>query len=475
MDVRRTPLQVRERPHVKRISRLIKSVSANRLSRNGIFAATQVVVVTASMFIVYRMIVAYAGIERFGIWSLLMALSTFIRVGDLSGAGALARFVAMTRYEGTSTPQTIHTVIITALTFNAILAVILFAASPLVFPLILEPGYFSDASALLPYALTAIVIGTLAGATSSAIDGLQRADQRSIAVMAGAISALGASWFLIPAFGIVGYGIGEICRHSVQFAISWLILRTHVPDVGWVPYRWNGSIFRTTFRYALMLNASSLMSTMIDPLSKLAFNHASGPAAVAFFELANRVIVQLRSLISAAAVPMVPALAEYPDARHPEPYGIMARSTSLVLWAAGFLSALSLVLTPIVSLLVVGSLDRTMIIINAVMTFGWSVNLLSLPYYLAGQAYGILRYNLAGHACVVGALLLGMAAGVPLFGWHALLAASIGGLVVGALVTTIGNGAELGLSDLLRKNSTGFLLTTLAIATTCTMAAVAAI
>lgn len=453
-----------------RIFRLVSTVTTSRLSRNGVFAAMQVVVVTASMFIVYRMIVLHAGFERFGVWSLLLALSTFIRVGDLSGAGALARFVAIATKDGASAPQTIHTVVLTALAFNVILALAILVGSPLFFPLILEPEYIGEANALLPYALAAIVIGTLAGATASAVDGLQRADQRSIAVMGAAVVALLSNWYFIPAYGIVGYGIAEVGRQTVQFLLCWIILRRHVPEVGWFPHRWNSAVFRVTFRYALMLNASSLMATMIDPLSKLAFNHASGPTAVAVFELANRVIQQLRSLISAAAVPMVPALSAYSHARRPEALQIMDRATRLAMWAAGILSVASLTATPIVSLFVTGSLDRTLIIMNAALTFGWSVNLLSLPFYLAAQAYGELRWNLAGHACVVGALLLGLAAGVPYFGWHSLLVATIAGLMASTVVISIGSGMALGLKDLLAKSLRGFLTTSLAIGVACAVA-----
>ena len=283
----------------------------SRVSRNAVFALGQSLVAILTMFLSYRLVIATVGLERFGVWSLLLAGSALTRVGDVSGGGALARFVAMAPLadDDQTARNTIDTVLLTSIAVNVVLALALWLVLPNVLHTFIRPEHLAEARELIPYVISSIFLGSLAAAVSSGIDGAQRADQRAVIVMVSSVAFLAACWLLIPIYGVAGYGVAQIVQQLIILVIGWVVLRRHVPGLGWLPLGWRKSIFTETAGYALRLNGIGLMGLMFDPLAKFAFNHAGGPAQVAIYELASRVVVQIRGLVIAAATPLVPAFA----------------------------------------------------------------------------------------------------------------------------------------------------------------------
>lgn len=111
-------------------------LAPGRLGRNALFALSQSLVVVFCIFFVYRLLVAHVGIERLGVWSLLIAGSSLVRIGDISGAGALARFVAMGSRIGEAVPACdyVHTVMLTSIGFNIALGLVIYLVGPMALP-----------------------------------------------------------------------------------------------------------------------------------------------------------------------------------------------------------------------------------------------------------------------------------------------------------------------------------------------------
>jgi hypothetical protein len=260
-----------------RLKRLPARLLAGRLSRNALFALAQGVVATLIVFLIYRLVLLHAGLERFGVWSLLMAAAAVARLADVSGGGALARFVAAAARDPDphAGRDTVHTVLATGLALNAGLGALLWLAAPLLLPLFVADEHLADARALVPWAIAVNVLTALAYATISAIDGAQRADHRALVVMTAALGFLGASWVLVPRYGILGFAVAQTLQQAATLALGWMVLRRHVPGLGWGPRRWRRDLCAETTGYALRLNGVGMMALLFEPL--FAFNHAGAP------------------------------------------------------------------------------------------------------------------------------------------------------------------------------------------------------
>ena len=101
---------------------------------------------------------------------------------------------------------------------------------------------------------------------------------------ASAVIFLTASWLLVPRLGIVGFGAAQLIQQVAILVLGWLVLRRHVADLGWMPYRWRRDVFAETTGYAVKLNGIGIVQLMFEPLAKFAFNHVGGPGLVALYE-----------------------------------------------------------------------------------------------------------------------------------------------------------------------------------------------
>lgn len=395
----------------------------------------------------------HAGLERFGVWSLLIAGVTVARLCDVSGGGALARFVAVSLRsdDAFKARDYVHTVFATSLVFNLVLGFAFWMAAPLILPYFIGSQYLDEARLLLPWAMAVTVLGAIAYAPLSAIDGAQRADKRALVAIAAAFIFLAASWFLVPRFGIVGFAGAQLVQHGVTLAVGWLVLRAHVMGLGWLPLYWRRDIFAETTGYALKLNALGVMGLMFEPLAKFAFNHAGGPGLVALFDLSTRLVTQIRSLVVTAAAPLSPAFAAQSDPRTPAFRNLLEKSLKIAALASIGIAFSALAAAPVVSLVVFDRLSPELLGMNAALTAGWATNTLALPLYFAAQGLGDLRWNFAGSAAISISVAIGAFMLVPPFGPGGLVFAIVTGLVLSMLMVLLGNARAFHVLDIVQK------------------------
>jgi O-antigen/teichoic acid export membrane protein len=432
------------------LSSLRLRVAAGSLSRNALFSTAQSVVALACLFTIYRLLVQEVGLERLGVWSLLLAASALVRIGDVSGAAALARFVAAAGHaDRAGSPRDyVHTVLLTCIAMNFVFAAAIYFSAPLALPLVVGPQHLAEARSLVPFVIAIMLLGAFGAGVTSAIDGAQRADQRALVMMGANLVYLGAAWFCIPRFGMIGFALAQTLQLLVVIVVGWIVLRGHVAGLGWFPSRWSRAVFAQTGAYALKLNAMGIMMMLFDPLAKLGFNHAGGPILVAYYELATRLVTQIRGLVVAGATPLTPAFARFRTPRDPAFGALLEKATRISALAAVATAFLSLTGAPLMSLVILGKIDPELLRMNTALTLGWSINLLCLGFYMAAQGIGVLRWNLASHAVLALCVVVGVFVLVPQFGADGLIGAIVVGLVLSTVMVLAGNARFFGFFSL---------------------------
>ena len=431
-------------------------LAGGQLLQNGLFAAIQSVIVTGCLLLVYRLVITHASLEQLGVWSLLLAGSALLRAGHVSGAGALSRFVAMRSPDAGPghTRNVVHTVMLTSLGLNAALALVFYKLAPLALPRVIAPEYLGEALALLPFVVGTMVLGSLAIAVTSAIDGAQRADQRAMVLVTAALIFLFSSWLLIPQYGVVGFGVAQLIQQVVILVLGWHVLRRHVSDLGWLPFHWRRDVFGETAGFAIKLNAIGVVGLLFEPLVKFAFNHTGGPGLVAIYELASRLVVQVRGFVIAAATPLIPAFAAHTD-RGDVVFRRTLENSVRFISVAGVAVALSAVLgSPLVSVVVLEKLSPEVLIMSTMLTLGWAINVLAIPFYFAAQGQGFLRWNFVSHIVIAASVLAGVFLPTSLFGQDGLLVSIVFGLVLSAPLVIVGNSRLLGIGEAYRTART---------------------
>ena len=427
---------------------------SRQISRNGLFAFGQAIFVTLSLFIVYRLVIMRAGLDQLGIWSLLLAGSAFARIGDVSGAGALSRFVAMRSYRGHGmwARDTVHTVLLTSFAFNTALSIILWFIAPFFLRKYVDPAYLTEATTLLPFAIANMFLGALAVAVTSGIDGTQRADQRALIMIVAALFFVLAGFALVPKLGVLGFAIAQVAYQCVILVIGWFVLRSHISGLGWIPRHWNRGVFVETTGYALKLNGIGVLMLLFEPLTKFAFNDIGGPSLVALYELASRLVTKVRDIAVAAALPLVPAFAAYRTTNDNSFRETILKVTRLTTIVAVVNTVIILAIAPVMSIVMLGQISHEFLLIVVLLSAGWNIGLPSLAFYLASQGQGILFWNFLSPAILASSVVLGVYTLVPLFGANGLLLAILFGLVARMFPLILGNARALGVMDEVRQS-----------------------
>lgn len=372
------------------------------LTRNMMMSGLQSAAAIAALFVSYRLVVQALGAETLGLWSLLTALTLVIRLFDPTGAATIGRFVAIAGKEdhGDSRPTAatyVDTALALLLVFYALLA--LLAYLPLGWLLrsqVDDPAQLAVALGVLPLLLVLMVVSVVAATNSDAIDGTGRADARAAIMIVSYFVQLALVWWLLPRFQLAGFAMAQIGQYLFVALASRAFLRRHIAELGWMPLHARRSVVRELVGYGAKLQLAALASVAADPLLRLLINHYGGLSLLGIYELASKLVVQIRGLLVSAMMPLIPQFANRGGAISDADRQLFHRMNRIVAAGSAAIGIGAVAASPLVGLFIMGHIDNQLILVTALLGAGYFANTLGLIHYLQAQASGRLRWNIIG-------------------------------------------------------------------------------
>lgn len=417
-------------------------IQSRRLFSNVVVSGLQVVVVGLSYLLLYPFLLRTLGADLFGLWTLVLATTTASNLANLGLAGSMVKFVA--QYQAREDDAYVRLLIQTALlTLAVVLGVVLLAAYPL-FGWLLDylvarktPDLVDEALLLLPYALTSFWLTALAGVALSSLDGFQRVDRRGVLTMAAALLYLGLGVWLTLTDGLLGLARAQVLQAAFLLVASWITLQRTMPTLPWLPRRWSFGAFREMLGYSVNFQLISLTQMLLMPVTSALLTRFGGVALTGYFELANRIVLQLRALIVTAYQAIVPTIADLHERDPAAVRTLYHTSLTLLLYLVLPTLALLLLVAPYLSEVFVGTGQPDFIRYSRLLVVGWFLNILGAPAYFAYMGTGVLRWNVVSHALMgLGNAGLGVALGLWLGGDGVVLGLTVA-LLVGGVIPMI--------------------------------------
>jgi len=428
-----------------------------RLARNAGWSVAEVVVSGLSLFLIYKLIVAWLGVEALGIWSLVLATTSLARFADIGASAGLGRFVALAEARGDRRGAIEY--IETAMLSNAVLYTVL--ALALVYPArsgivyVIPPEAVAPALGLLPYAFASLVLMNINSVLSASLIGLHRTDQKSVIVIFGVVVQLLGILAFVRSHGLVGLAWAQIAQYVFTIVAAWLVLQRNLSRGSPIrpPMRWKKEIFKDLIGFGVRLQAASLLSLAFDAVVKFVMSAIAGLEMLGLFEMASRMVLQVRQLIAAPSQILMPAFAQV-DAESPEQLPpLYEKVTAATTVLAIPLMLAAILVSPIVSLFWLGHLNSSFLSFVGIIALGWLINVLCVPGYHLGIARGVVGWNIAGHvaATIGGAILAAMFGYV--FGGIGVAVGAYGMLALGALISLFMNCQAAGIQPLPSRKS----------------------
>lgn len=388
-----------------------------QLYKNATLTIAQVVVTATTMFVVYRYLLDALGAARLGTWSIVMAAASVARITDMGFAGGLTRFVA--KYRALNDDRAILEVIETGVTSMAAAALFVLAlAYPVLKYLIprLFPEAATDASALLPFALCSLGLLTLASAYLSSLDGLMRTDLRNLIMIASALLYMVLVLVLVHQLGFVGLGWAQLGQSAAVLLAAWWVMRRQCA-LPWWPWRWRRARFAEMIGYNAHLQLGSLASLLGDPAAKLMLGRYSDLATVGYFEMATKLVSQIRAVVVNVNQVLVPFIAHLRETNDQAVTELYQRTHSIIFFVATTCFGLLLAGVPAISAIWLGSYNSTFAMVCMVMLPAMAINTLAGAAFFSNLGVGDASSNSVVQLGMgVANLLLGLALGMSFGG-----------------------------------------------------------
>jgi O-antigen/teichoic acid export membrane protein len=370
-----------------------------KLTRNATVSVVQTIISGVVLFLLYRYLISQLGAEKLGLWSVVLASTSVARLSDMGLTGSVVKFVA--RYRALNDDeQAAHAVQTAALSIAGVMAVLLIAVYPFLDTLLalaIPHKSMSQAISILPWAVFSLWLGSVGGVFQSGLDGCQRMDIRNIIMIFGNGSFLGAAFWLVPHFGLVGLAVGQAGQGLLLMLASWLVLRRQLRSLPWLPIHWSKAKFKEMFGYAVNFQINSVAILLFEPAIKLLMSRYGGLSNAAYYEMANQFVIKLRALLIAANQALVPAVAELHETAPEKVRELYLKTYRMLFFVAVPFYAAILISLPVVSRLWIGHIESQFLLFGTILAIGWGLNTLTGPAYFINLGTGALKWNSIAH------------------------------------------------------------------------------
>jgi O-antigen/teichoic acid export membrane protein len=400
---------------------------------NAATTIAQVIGSACALFVLYRFLVRSMGVERLGIWSLVLATTSVVTLANQGFSTSIVKFVA--KYVACGKAQSVSVLIQTALLSTAaaltVLCVALYPAAHWILRLVLPGTRLLEAYAILPYAFLSLWINIAGSILLAGLAGHELITHRNYVVLAGSALYLALGFLLVPRYSLLGLAYAQTAQTGACFLATWVLLRRTIPQLPIVPHHWDAALFREMCGYGLHFQFITASQAVREPVTKALLAKFGGLAMTGIYDMASRWVFTFRELIVQANLVLVPTISGLRE-REPEAIPAVYRASYRLVFFLGVPAfAFLLAVSPIVSHIWLGRYEPVFVLFVGLLAAGWLVNILSNPAYVVDLGTGALRWVSIGCACT--AILnpaLGYFAG-KYFGGAAVVAVSAFSLIVG--------------------------------------------
>jgi len=408
------------------------------LRSNAFWGVAEVIVGAACLFILYRLVVLHLGVGALGLWSIVMAMTSLVRIADPASVVGLGRFIALAHGRGEIQKMGDYfiTALLSSLALYALLCALAFWPLWKALSFSVAATDLERARDLLPYAIASFLLINFVGIVQGTLAGMQRSDQKSKLAIFCLILQLVLALVLIPVHGLSGVAEAQIAQYCVGATIGYfLVLREMLGRLCiWPPFRWRLSALREIWAFGIKLQALSIVSSLYEPLSKSAISSIAGIEALGVYEMAQKVTAQARQLALGPATVLMPAFAQI-SVQAPGNLEQFYRQSLTIIFALGGAIMTGVALSsPLISFLWIGRIEPWFVIFACAMCVCWFANIAGAPSSSLAVARGYLRWNFWGAMVTAAtapllAALVGQQFTPPAAGLGAILALGLGSLL----------------------------------------------
>lgn len=289
-------------------------VDLKTLGRNSLVAALAEVWRVVSRFILTPIIIAFIGLEGYGVWTLVFSVAAYVSMANVSFGMAYTKFTAECVHH--QQYDRLARIIGSGMVGIGTVALLGFGATLLwgeaiMLALQVPAEHAGDAATGLSIVVGTLMVRMTIGCAYEVLSGLQRMDLMSrVTVIASLIDMCVTIPLLYRGYGLVGLAIGHAVGYSTSCFIAYLLVKREDSRVVISPLRLSREGFGLMLSVGGKFQLLTGVTTIVMHGMKFVISAIIGPWWVGVYELADKLVQLGRAASTAVVAPLMPAFAD---------------------------------------------------------------------------------------------------------------------------------------------------------------------
>ncbi len=374
------------------------NVFLRRLFSDSSISIASSILAAAAIFYTFRLGFQHVGGNQLGAWALLTGLTAFARFAETGANLSVARQVVLD--SSPAERPAAGPALAAGLSLATLPATVLSGVVVTIAVLMLnrEHKIASDFNELMCLSIGVVLFAALnstSGILSGVLDGTRQISRRAATGVVSSVVLIGLSSVLIPRYGLYGFVISNLGYNFVQGLFYFIAIRSSAKL----------SLSRLEYLRACRQCGAFMGRAMIlgvaragfEPLTKLLINISAGLTAVAVFDLANRVSVQVRQIASSPmqiiAIETARDEAHLTETQWTRVFHWIERAFII----ATVFALMQVIGAPLLSLFSIGHIDAAFLLVNLMLAIAMVFNSVGVTAYNVTMSSGQVKILIAIH------------------------------------------------------------------------------
>ena len=322
-----------------------------------------------------------------------MATSSIANLANFGITSGLVKFIAdyNAKKNLKDIPKLIFTALVSIIILFLLIVIIIYFFSKVILGFVVEQKYLSLALEILPYSLLCLFINSVGGIFTSTLEGFQKNYVKNFLFLFSSVFLLLSSYYLVPIYQLKGVAIAQVLQSVIILVGSLLFVINTSQLAIFNKWNWDYKIFRELINYGAKFQVISVFQMLYEPITKGLISKFGGLAVLGYYEMAARLVNQVRALIVNANQVMVPVVAHTNSTQKENLKELYNKMMSITFFVNVLLISVLLIFTPIISILWIGHWEPIFVFSMLLLSTSIFVNILIGPAYFSCVGEGNLN------------------------------------------------------------------------------------
>ncbi len=390
-------------------------------------------------FLLIPMIVSYVGVEQFGLWSLVVALTGYIGLADLGLSTSFVKYIA--EYASLDRPDDVNKVVLHGFVFYMGVSLVVLVAGYLLFPFLYSVLKISSVHFTLAYTIFMLSLLSFGAASTitvvaSVLSGIQRNDVLNIVMTCMLLVKFLAIWFVLHrGFGLVGLTLADLLVTAVTIGPLVVVTKRYYVPLSMRFFRYDRVVMKKLLKFGSQLQVSRVAEIVQSQFDKLLLTRFIGLSAVSLYDFGSRPLGRLRALPLTAITSIVPAVSALEAAEDAVRIrAAVLRSTRYMIVLALPMFAFALCFSGEILTVWLGNSLPQSALTMSIFSIAYLANVVMGPLALASQGTGQPQYQMKAMLIQVVLNIVLSTLFVMLAGYYGAVAGTTTAMITGTLI-----------------------------------------